>query len=43
MLPIFISWKSPGKERVVGQLTWVTGVVLAVLTAPFDVTGYSLP
>ena len=25
------------------ELTWVTGVVLAVLTASFGVTGYSLP
>ncbi|CAL5209164.1 unnamed protein product [Lathyrus oleraceus] len=25
------------------ELTWVTGVVLGVLTASFDVTGYSLP
>ncbi|THG04055.1 hypothetical protein TEA_004728 [Camellia sinensis var. sinensis] len=25
------------------ELTWVTGVVLAVLTATFGVTGYSLP
>jgi cytochrome b6 len=26
-----------------GELTWVTGVVLGVLTASFGVTGYSLP
>ncbi|DAD49225.1 TPA_asm: hypothetical protein HUJ06_031911 [Nelumbo nucifera] len=25
------------------ELTWVTGVILAVLTASFGVTGYSLP
>ena len=25
------------------ELTWVTGVVLAVLTASFGMTGYSLP
>ncbi len=25
------------------ELTWITGIVLAVLTVSFGVTGYSLP
>ncbi|XBJ08918.1 hypothetical protein VPH35_014102 [Triticum aestivum] len=32
-----------GDLKKTRELTWVTGVVLAVLTASFGVTGYSLP
>ena len=28
---------------LLGELTWITGVLLAVLTVSFGVTGYSLP
>uniref|UniRef100_M1BPN1 Cytochrome b6 n=1 Tax=Solanum tuberosum TaxID=4113 RepID=M1BPN1_SOLTU len=34
---------SPADLKKPRELTWVTGVVLAVLTASFGVTGYSLP
>ncbi|MCL7031955.1 hypothetical protein MKW94_015130 [Papaver nudicaule] len=32
-----------GRFKKTRELTWVTGVVLGVLTASFGVTGYSLP
>ncbi|KAJ1688588.1 hypothetical protein LUZ63_019978 [Rhynchospora breviuscula] len=35
-------WSASGFKKP-RELTWVTGVVLAVLTASFGVTGYSLP
>ncbi|KEH17723.1 cytochrome b6-F complex subunit 4 [Medicago truncatula] len=35
-------WSARGFKKP-RELTWVTGVVLAVLTASFGVTGYSLP
>jgi len=34
---------SAGGFKKPRELTWVTGVVLGVLTAFFGVTGYSLP
>ncbi|XBI24189.1 hypothetical protein VPH35_049312 [Triticum aestivum] len=42
MMHVFCVYLTGGFKKT-RELTWVIGVVLAVLTASFGVTGYSLP
>ena len=42
ILHVFRVYLTGGFKKL-HELTWVTGVILAILTPSFGVTGYSLP